>query len=457
MVKMKEPKRIAVIGAGVSGLAAAWRLALTHDVTLYESAPTLGGHANTVAADISGRQISVDTGFIVFNPKNYPNFCALLDYFGIASSASDMSFSASIGDGNFEYSSDGIAGLFAQKRNWFRPRMWSMLADLVRLYRGGRSIQDDDLETTLDEFLVTHGYSETFREDHILPMCAAIWSSPVETMRHYPARSFFAFFENHGLLQFGERPEWRTVTGGSRTYVDALRRAFRGQVKLDRTVTNIERLPQGIAVLLDDGGRAIFDEVVLACHSDQALTCLGNQASVLERAVLGAIRYQPNTAILHRDTSFMPKKRAAWASWNYCRGQATGTPDSEVSLTYWMNRLQPLETDEPIFVTLNPDRAPDARQTIASFDYAHPVFDREALIAQEMLHEVQGQNRVWFCGAWMGSGFHEDGLQGGLAVAEALGAPIRPWEQDRAASRIHWPDYFKRPVADNASHLVVVK
>ncbi|WP_323761988.1 NAD(P)/FAD-dependent oxidoreductase [Maricaulis sp.] len=427
-------RRIAVIGSGISGLAAAWRLSTRHDVTLFEAAGRLGGHANTADIDIGGTQFGVDTGFIVYNPRNYPNFVGMLDHLQVSSSASDMSFAASISDGGFEYSSNP-SGLFAQRRNLLRPRMWRMIADIMRLNRHARDDSRADTALSLDEFLQHHGYSEAFREDHILPMCAAIWSSPVDQMRGFPADAFFRFFLNHGLLQLTDRPAWRTVTGGSRAYVQALSAANSGDIKLATPVRQVRRTASGVTLTLDHGHEADFDDVVFACHSDQALKLLGD-ADTEETSLLSAIRYRPNTAVLHTDDRFMPRRRAAWASWNYLE---RGERDSrEISLTYWMNRLQPLPTETPVFVTLNPTSAPDPDLVLRTDQYAHPVFDQAALTAQADFGVIQGRRGTWYSGAWLGSGFHEDGLQSGLRVADAIGADARPWSAPDMNSRIAW-------------------
>lgn len=428
---------IAVIGSGIAGLSAAWRLSQTHNVTLFEAAPKLGGHANTVRASIHGDEVDVDTGFIVFNPRNYPNFTPLLEHLGVHSALSDMSFSASLDGGRFEYSSHP-SGLFAQKRNLLRPRMWRMLADLLRLHDQARSIDPSTETRTLDEFLQAEGYSPEFREDHILPMCAAIWSSPVEQMRHYPAQTFFRFFINHGLLQLADRPQWRTVAGGSKLYVAELADRIRGEIRTGCPVSRIERDGDGVT-LHSQAGPERFDGVVMACHSDQAFQLLSD-ADNLERHLLGAIRYRPNTAVLHTDTRLMPRRRRAWSSWNYLESRRSPDSTTRISLTYWMNALQPLPTRHPVLVTLNPEIEPAADCVLHTDEYSHPVFDRAAINAQARFGEIQGHRNTWYAGAWLGSGFHEDGLQSGLAVAEALGAPERPWGRNGATGRIPWHD-----------------
>ncbi|WP_417497077.1 NAD(P)/FAD-dependent oxidoreductase [Maricaulis sp.] len=434
----RRGRNIAVIGSGIAGLAAAWRLALVHNVTLFEAAPRPGGHAHTVDVAIDGRSIAVDTGFIVFNPANYPNFTAMLDLLGVETAPSDMSFAASMDGHGFEYSSRP-GGLFAQKRNLLRPRMWQMLGDLLRLHAQSRVFDATSERRSLDEFLRDEGYSRAFRDDHILPMCAAIWSSPVSQMRDYPARAFFEFFRNHGLLQVIDQPAWRTVTGGSRHHVEALTELFIGNLRLSTPVRSVRRTREAAILKLESGETARFDEVIFACHSDQALKLLAD-ASPQEASLLGAVRYRDNLAVLHTDTRLMPRRKSAWASWNYLDSSVNEGEDS-ISLTYWMNRLQPLRTQKPLLVTLNPAVEPAPGLVLHTDHYAHPVFDAQAIAAQRRIHEIQGANRSWFCGAWLGSGFHEDGLQSGLAVAEALDAPLRPWGLKGMTGRIHWPDH----------------
>ncbi|MCR9267681.1 MAG: FAD-dependent oxidoreductase [Alphaproteobacteria bacterium] len=439
-------QKIAVIGSGIAGLSAAWRLSQTHDVTLYEAAPRLGGHANTVSTRIGGTDVDVDTGFIVFNPPNYPNFTPMLAHLGVASAPSDMSFSASLDGGAFEYSSNPN-GLFAQKRNFVRPRMWRMLSDLLRLHEQARRLDPETEVRSLDEFLRAEGYSASFREDHILPMCAAIWSSPVEQMRAYPARAFFRFFVNHGLLQLTNRPLWRTVQGGSQTYVKALADQIRGEIRTGTPIRKIRRDDSGATVFTDQD-ETRFDQVVLACHSDQALGLL-EDADGLETSLLGAIRYRPNTAVLHTDTRLMPRRRKAWAAWNYLEARREADKTARISLTYWMNVLQPLPTTTPVLVTLNPEVEPDPALVLKTDHYDHPVFDAAAVQAQQEFGALQGHRNTWYAGAWLGSGFHEDGIQSGLAVAEALGAPERPWGRDGATGRIPWCDEAAAPLVNS--------
>lgn len=427
--------RIAVIGAGISGLGAAWTLRTRHRVTLYESAPRLGGHSNTVDAVVGDRVIPVDTGFIVFNDVNYPNLVELFRALDVATEPSEMSFAVSMRDGALEYSGTDLRGLIAQKRNLLRPRFWRMVADVPRFYAAARAaLQDDAVDDalTLGAFLARGRYSDGFLYDHLLPMGAAIWSVPVSEMLDFPLRSFARFFDNHGLLRLTDRPRWRTVSGGSRRYVARIAHALGPHAIRHEAVTAVRRRPSGVEVRDAAGETRLYDQVVLACHADQALRLLAD-ADDAERAILGAVRFQPNRAVLHRDARLMPRRRSVWASWNYL------APDAEaarakgeagaVVVTYWMNQLQGLDPTIPLFVTLNPPVEPRLELVHAEFDYDHPVHDRAALAAQAALPTIQGPRGVWFAGAWLGYGFHEDGLRSGLAVARALGAEP-PWPCD---------------------------
>ncbi len=418
--------KIAIVGSGISGLSAAWMLARKHEVTLYEAADRLGGHANTVDIELDGCKTPVDTGFIVYNEHNYPNLTRLFDALGVLTDASDMSFAVSLGAGRYEYFGS-LPGFFAQPANLFRPGHWRMLRDLVRFYREAPTLlsQSPHREPSLGEVLAKGGYSEAFASNHLLPMVSAIWSSSLDRVLDFPARTFVSFFVNHGLFSLGERPQWRTVDGGSRAYVRRLAEPFRHRVRLAAPVMSLRRTPAGI-VLRDGGGHEdCFDQIVLATHGDQALAILGAAATQEERRILGAFRYQTNRAILHRDQRLMPRRRRVWASWNYLAETGAGATRA-VAVSYWMNRLQKLDSDQQVFVTLNPIREPAAELTHAAFQYDHPQFDEAALAAQRELPQIQGLDRVWFCGSYLGYGFHEDGAQAGLAVAAALGAPA-PW------------------------------
>lgn len=416
--------RIAVIGSGISGLAAAWLLSGRHEVTLYEGEARLGGHANTVTVDYDGVPIDVDTGFIVFNERTYPNLVELFRHLDVATEASDMSFGVSIDGGRLEYAGSP-RGLLAQPGNLASPRYWRMLADILRFFRGAAALlRQPGPGPTLGEWLAREGYGDGFVEDHLLPMGAAIWSCPVATMLAFPARSFVQFFENHQLLNLVDRPRWRTVSGGSKQYVARIADRLSGRVRLGMPVQSVTAGAGGATLMTGDGNAATYDHVVLATHGDQALRLIV-EPTPAEAAVLGSFRYQPNTAILHRDRTLMPRRSAAWAAWNY-QAERAGSPDRRVALTYWMNRLQNIDRDRPLFVSMNPLREPDPATVFARIAYEHPVFDTSAIAAQERLPEIQGSRRLWFCGSYAGWGFHEDGLNAAIGVALALGAGV-PW------------------------------
>lgn len=427
--------KIAVVGTGISGLSAAWLLSQRHDVTVYEQAERVGGHSNTVRASINGRDVPVDTGFIVFNPLTYPNLTALFAHLQVPTEPATMSFGVSLDDGGFEYSGSGLSGLFGQPRNIARRQFWAMLADLVRFYRHApRDVAMIHSERmSLGEYLTAGNYSEAFRDLHILPMAGAIWSATPAQMLQYPVASFVRFYDNHGLLKLHNRPPWQTVVGGSRTYVERLTRSLPDRIRTDSAVVSVRRTATD-AIVTDAAGRAErFDHVVIAAHADQALAMLADPSSA-ERDLLGAFRYSRNLAVLHTDDSFMPKRRAVWSSWNYL---GAGQPDRDaVCVTYWMNSLQPLATDTPVFVTLNPPRPPRSGTLLHSEVYDHPIFDSKAMAAQRRLWTLQGKGRTWFCGAHFGAGFHEDGLQAGLAVAEQLGGVRRPWSVPNESGRV---------------------
>lgn len=433
MSVIETGSRIAVIGGGISGLSCAWLLGQRHQVTLFEREGRLGGHSNTCDLSIGGRAIVVDTGFIVFNAATYPNLVALFDHLDVGTYPTDMSLAVSLDDGRLEYGGNSLASLFAQKRNLVSARFWSMLRDILRFYREapGAALAADG--QTLDAFLDSHGFGRALREDHLYPMAAAIWSTPSNAVGAQPAAAFIRFCENHGLLRLTGRPIWRTVRGGSRSYVEALARASRGLVRLSDEVVLVARDEGGVSIRTARGGEQRFDAVVLACHADQALRLLGD-AGREEQALLSPFRYARNVAYLHSDIRLMPKRRAVWSSWNYL---SRGTGDQrQLCCSYWMNRLQALGTESPVIVTLNPMTLPRPDLTHAVFDYAHPQFDMATLAAQKALWRLQGTNRTWFCGSYFGAGFHEDGLQSGLAVAEALGGVLRPWQVEAANGRI---------------------
>lgn len=429
-----QKPRLAVIGSGISGLAAAWLLREHYQVSVYEAEARLGGHTHTVDVSVDGLRFPVDTGFLVFNRRTYPNLCALFEYLGIESVASDMSFSARIAPLDLEWAGANLNTVFGQRRNLLRPAFLGMLRDIVRFNRettallAGASGGDE----TLGEFLDQRRYGEAFRNWYLLPMAAAIWSCPTATMRDYPLATFVRFCHNHGLLQITNRPQWLTVRGGGRTYVNRLAQDLQ-DIRLAAPVQAVTRNASGVNVHAH-GNVERFDQVVFACHSDQALRILGAEATLTERAILGAVSYQPNRAVLHTDATLLPQRRALWSAWNYAAG-ATTQGNTPVAVSYLINMLQPLPVRTPVVVSLNPFREPDPANVIAEFDYAHPVFDQAAILAQTRLPAIQGRDRLWFCGAWGGYGFHEDGLRSAIQVASALGASV-PWQADNGQPQL---------------------
>lgn len=424
-----RPLSIAVVGSGIAGLSAAWLLSQQHHVTVFEADNRIGGHCNTVDTG-SG---PVDTGFIVYNELTYPNLTALFQHLGVATKPSEMSFAVSLDDGRLEYSGANLLGLFAQRRNLARSRFWSMLRDLLRFYRSAPRDAATLGTVTLDEYLDAGGYGAAFRNDHLYPMAAAIWSTPAAEIGNYPAVAFIRFCANHGLLRLTGRPIWRTVEGGSRAYLARLTRQFADRVAVGRGVRRVRRIPGAVDIEDAQDRTERFDHAVIATHADQALRLLADPSRA-ECELLKAFTYNENLAVLHSDPLLMPRRRATWSSWNYMSRRAGDT--KRLSVTYWLNRLQSLPEAVPLFVTLNPDREPQPGRVIHSEIYHHPNFDVSAVMAQERLWSLQGVRNTWFCGAYFGAGFHEDGLQAGLAVAEALGGVRRPWSVAGESDRI---------------------
>jgi predicted NAD/FAD-binding protein len=413
-----EAKRIAVVGAGVSGLVAAAELDRAgHEIELFEANAYPGGHTNTVEAEAPDGRWAVDTGFIVFNELNYPNFERLLGELGVASQPADMSFSVSDGRGGFEWATTGPRGLFARPAHVLDLRFHRMLRDLVRFNRDARRLVGSrDRGPSLRRFLADGGYSEYFVQRLLVPQASAVWSADPAQMWSFPAGFLAEFFDNHRVLQLGRRPSWRSITGGSRTYVEALIAPLRDRIRLGTRVRRIHRTPREV-VLVTGGVSELFDEVVIATHSDQALRLLADP-SPAESELLGAIPYQRNEAVLHTDPALMPRRRAAWASWNY---HLTDRPADRTTVTYHMNRLQSLEAERDFFVSLNMTERIDPGAMIRTIDYAHPVFTPEGVAAQRRWAEISGARRTHYCGAYWRWGFHEDGVWSALRVAERLG------------------------------------
>lgn len=418
--------RIAVIGSGIAGLSAAWLLSSRHEVVLYERDQRIGGHANTV--DVPGRDgpIAVDTGFIVMNRRNYPILTRAFEYLDVPTIATGMSFGVSADGGGMEWSGCTMAGLMAQPANFLRPSFVRMLADIVRFNRAAAafvgSAQDD---MTLGSFLHHGRFGEGLSRWYLLPMIAAIWSAPIETAIAFSARSTLRFFANHGLLEIGDDTAWYSVAGGSRTYVQRMARPLLQQARLHTSVARLCPTSGGVTVIDQSGAADRFDQVVVAAHADQALSML-DPATDAERQILSRFPYQPNRVVLHADPALMPRRRGVWSAWNHMAERRQDGAE-RVSVTYWMNRLQRLPDHTPLFVSLNPFRAPDPATVYGEFAYAHPVFSADAVRAQGELHRIQGARGIWFCGAWTGYGFHEDGIRSGLEVAHRLGA-LAPWE-----------------------------
>ncbi|MBL8275068.1 MAG: FAD-dependent oxidoreductase [Pelomonas sp.] len=419
-------KRVAVIGGGIAGLAAAWSLSDRAHVTLFEAGAYVGGHTHTVDVTLGGITHGVDTGFLVFNERTYPLLIQLFNQLGVKASKSDMSFSAQVPGDGVEWSGTSLATVFAQKRNLARPAFWGMLSDLLRFNRLCTELATRGEEAALAEpigvFLDRHHFGRGFRDWYLLPMVACIWSCPTAQMLQFPIRTLIRFCHNHGLLQVNDRPQWWTVTGGARHYVEAMLPALH-DVRLATPVERVRRMPGGGVLVTSSRGEERFDAVICASHSDQSLALLSD-ASALEQELLGAVRYQPNVAVLHTDASLLPRRRAAWAAWNYESGGAHGDQGASVCLHYLLNRLQPLPWEQPVVVSLNPLRQPDPARVIGRYDYAHPVFDDGAVRAQARLHEIQGAGGVWFAGAWTRYGFHEDGLLSGLTAARQVAEQV---------------------------------
>ena len=423
---MVNTQRIAVVGAGISGLASAWLLGSHHDVTLFEAGATLGGHTNTVDVTLDGQTHPVDTGFLVFNEKTYPNLIAMFALLGIDSVETEMSFAVSLENPDLEWAGSNLATIFGQKRNLLRRPFWAMLSDILRFNRESTAwlACHPDNQRSLRDFLSEGRYSAAFADWYLLPMAAAIWSCPTGQMRDMPLASFIRFCQNHGLLQVFDRPLWRTVKGGGREYVNKIADQL-DDIRLACPVSAVTREADGLRVT-HAGGSEHFDQVVMACHSDQALAILGFTASDGQREVLSAIRYQPNRAVLHTDRALLPRDEKLWSAWNYFAG--SGAPGEQpVGVSYLINKLQPLPFSTPVVVTLNPARQPDPAKVIGEFDYAHPIFDGPAIAAQQRLAAVQGENGIWLAGAWGSYGFHEDGLKSALRVVNGMGISA-PWQ-----------------------------
>jgi len=412
--------KIAVVGAGISGLVCAYLLSGVHDVTLYEKEERLGGHTNTVVVSHEGRSIPVDTGFIVFNERNYPRFCTLLRRLGVVSRPTTMSFSVRDDRSGFEYGGSSLAGVIGTWSNLLRPRWWRVMAGVATLGRTGTAAMADiGPDATIGDLCQSGWFSSGFLDDYLVPMAAAIWSAPREALLGFPARFFLRFFNNHGMLDLRKRPQWRTIEGGSQAYIDAMMGTIGSTARTAQPVVRIRRSPEGVNVSTPVTDEQ-FDEVILATHADQSLAMLAD-ATDAERHILSAMPYQPNDAVLHTDQRLLPRRRRCWAAWNY---RLTGDPAQPAAVTYNMSMLQGLDTCAPLCVTLNDNAAIDPAHIIAKFNYHHPLYSVSGDLARARWTEISGVSRAHYCGAYWGNGFHEDGVVSALRVCERLGVRL---------------------------------
>ncbi len=417
--------KIGVIGSGVSGLVSALTLQEKFEVSLFEKNSKLGGHSNTVTIEQENNKYSVETGFIVLNDKNYPIFTSLLKHLNIGVNNSSMSFSVSVDKGQFEYSSSYI-GLLGQTKNIIDPKYWGMLRDINYFYNNAlKDVKDCPDNETLGQFLKRFNYSNKFIDYHLVPMTASIWSCPTKSILNFPIKSLLVFFENHKLLNIYNRPKWSTVNKGSREYVKKIQSLLKGKIYTNAKVNKISKSKEGIRVHYQDGIKT-FDKVILACHADQSSEILIENFSE-EANLLKDFKYQKNTSILHSDINFMPKRKSVWSSWNYI----TETGNSgNLSITYWMNELQGISSPKPILLSLNPKILPNPDLIYGQYSYSHPILDNNAINIQKKLSSIQGKNNLWFCGAWTGFGFHEDGVKSAVEIANSHDIDL-PWFQSK--------------------------
>jgi predicted NAD/FAD-binding protein len=409
--------RIAVVGSGIAGLATAWQLAREHQVVLFEAESRLGGHTHTHEVERDGRRFRVDSGFIVHNPANYPLLTAMLDELKVEIQPTTMGFSVHNARSGLQYSAGTLGGLFCQRRNLLSPRFYRMVADILRFYREAPALLAGDAEGPgLGDYLQAQSYSQMFIDEHLVPMASALWSSPSDRVLQFPARYLVQFMANHHMLSAGDRPQWKVVKGGSSRYIAALESVWRVEARLSSAVTSIARVAGGVEVRTAAYSEH-FDQAVLACHSDQALALL-DAPSAREQEILGAIRYQANDTVLHTDASLLPPNRRAWAAWN---AHIPADPSADCTVSYCMNLLQGISSHEPFVVTLNRSAAIDPAKVIARMQYAHPEYTHASVAAQKRRAEINGVDGIWYCGAYWGWGFHEDGIRSGIEVVRALG------------------------------------
>lgn len=442
-----QRKKVAVVGSGISGISAAWFLSQEHDVTLFEKNEKLGGHTNTITLDLDGKSQPVDTGFIVFNTPNYPNLTAMFKHLQVKTQETEMSFSVTANKGELEYSGNNLNTLFAQRRNLLSVAHWKMIGEILRFNKQAKQDLEVNhfgteapLTLSLGDYLNRHGFSQRMRDYYLLPMAAAIWSCPLETMMKFPVGSFLQFFENHGLLNIEDRPQWESVVNGSEQYIKAIMTNKPFNVKLSSPVSKVYKTDFGLAVRTQKDTEMVFDDVVFASHADETYQILDDVLKP-EFEFLSNFKYQENIAYLHSDLSLMPKRKLAWAAWNYLRN--TNSKESPVAVTYWMNLLQNFKTKTPLLVTLNPSQPPQKSLTHKRIVYQHPVFDTDAMTSQTYLSDIQGKNNLWFCGSYFGYGFHEDGLTSSVNLAKLWDIDL-PW--DRRDKRVSQKQPIKQPL-----------
>lgn len=418
--------KIAIIGTGIAGTSISYLLHEKYDITVYEKNDYIGGHSRTINVNTPDGEVPVDTGFIVFNKRNYPHLTALFEHLDVPTTKSDMSFGVSINSGWLEYGSHyKLGGMFAQKKNLISPKFWGMLFDVLKFNKNAKQYIENDRDLTLGQTLDKLNLGFWFRDYYLLAMGASIWSTPRAQMLDFPASAFLRFFENHGLLTVTEHPQWYTVVGGSKEYVQRITAPYKDKVQTSKPVKSVTRSGDKVIVTDETGASEEYEHVILACHSDQALKLLQNPTDE-EQKLLQSVKYIPNEMVLHTDTSFMPKNKKAWSSWIYL-SEARKDDNPTVSLSYWMNNLQPLETETPIIVTLNPGKQPDPHLIQDRYTFHHPLFDSDAVAAQQSIEHIQGKDMISFCGAWQRYGFHEDGLLSSVNLAKTVFGIDPPW------------------------------
>ncbi|MBR72698.1 MAG: NAD/FAD-binding protein [Rhodospirillaceae bacterium] len=416
---------IAVIGSGIAGISAAWLLSTRHDVQIYEQNDYVGGHSNTVNITLGNQKKCVDTGFIVFNNKTYPNLTSLFDYLGVKTKISDMSFAVSLSRLDIEYCSKGLNGFFAQRNNLLKFSHWSIIVNLLRFYKLSSIKSKSFSHFTVADFLKENSYSDSFINLHLLPMIAAIWSVPISQASDFPFSSVVNFFDNHGLLKLGNRPVWKTVIGGSRSYVKKIVQDIPKPIKLNCQIVNVIRQDNKVILIDQIGNKYTHDMVIIASHADQALNIL-DCPTLKEKEILGGFKYCLNKAVLHEDVNLMPKRRSVWSSWNVID---TGLEKNNLGVTYWLNNLHKFNDLPNIFLTLNPPKRIDPKMFKKSFLYSHPLLNHNAQRARKNLSIIQGKDNIWFCGSYFGYGFHEDALLSALNISEKFGI-VAPWKSN---------------------------